>query len=193
MSLKHALLGFLDYGPAAGYQLNQAMEQSVQHFWHANLSQIYPTLSQMEQEGLLTAEVAYQVDRPNRKVYQITDRGRAELRRWLQEPMDLPAYRLPFLIQLFFGAQLPKEELIALLRRQLDLHRQRLDSYQCSVREALERAACYPAMEQERPFWELTRRAGVKTEQAWISWCEEAIEEVEKMADSSRSQEGVSR
>ncbi len=193
MSLKHALLGFLDYGPAAGYQLNQAIEQSVQHFWHANLSQIYPTLSQMEREGLLTAEVAYQVDRPNRKVYQITDQGRAELRRWLQEPMDLPVHRLPFLIQVFFGAQLPKKELVALLRRQLDLHRQRLDSYQCSVREALERAACYPGMEQERPFWELTRDAGVKSEQAWISWCEGAIDKVENMPDFGRSHKGESK
>jgi hypothetical protein len=40
-----------------GYQLKKQMDQSTQFFWHAALSQIYPTLKRMEEQGLLTGNV----------------------------------------------------------------------------------------------------------------------------------------
>ena len=43
MSLKHALLGLLNYRPMTGYDLKQRFDHSISHFWSANLSQIYPT------------------------------------------------------------------------------------------------------------------------------------------------------
>ena len=49
MSLKHALLGFLSYAPMTGYDLKRYFDQSIHHFWNANLSQIYPRLMKVAQ------------------------------------------------------------------------------------------------------------------------------------------------
>src|SRR5437588_126747 len=86
MSLKHALLGFLNYGPMTGYELKKFFDTSVAHFWNAELSQIYPSLKQLESEGLVEMQVDVQEDRPNRKVYSITEDGRNELVEWLARP-----------------------------------------------------------------------------------------------------------
>ncbi|MDP4093936.1 MAG: PadR family transcriptional regulator, partial [Bacillota bacterium] len=86
MSLKHALLGFLNYQSMTGYQLKKHFDESVSNFWSVSLSQIYPTLNQMSEQGLLTVEVIQQDTAPNAKVYQITDSGKEELLKWLAEP-----------------------------------------------------------------------------------------------------------
>jgi len=179
MSLKHVLLGFLNYSSMTGYELKQRFDQSIKHFWNANLSQIYPTLSQLEAEGLLTMEVDYQENRPNRKVYHITDAGRKELKRWLGEPMDLPPVRQAFLIKVFFGGNLGKEEILNQLRHNLKLHQELLATYTGPVKEVLEQNIEARGMEREGLFWGLTLEAGIKYQKAWIEWLEESIKKIE--------------
>lgn len=179
MSLKHALLGFLNYKTMTGYELKRFFDQSVHHFWNANLSQIYPALNQMLDEGLLEAEVEYQESRPNRKIYRITGAGRQELQRWLREPLDLPPTRMAFLIKIFFAGSLEKEEILDQLRQRLKLHRDRLAAYRDPVREVLVKNIQETGLGREGLFWGLTLEAGVRFEEAWIQWCREAIERIE--------------
>ncbi|MFZ5632367.1 MAG: PadR family transcriptional regulator [Bacillota bacterium] len=179
MSLKYALLGFLNCSNMTGYQLKQHFDQSIRHFWSANLSQIYPALSQMEKEGLLTMEVEYQEKHPPRKVYRITDAGRKELRRWLAEPIGLMTVRVPFLVKVFFGANLEKEEILGLLREQLDLHQRQLDQY-LNIKKGFKEHIETVGMEKEVFFAGLTLESGIKFERAWIEWFEEAIEKIER-------------
>jgi PadR family transcriptional regulator AphA len=47
----------------------------------------------------------------NRKVYHVTDEGRAELRRWLTTPLAPPQIRHPWLLQVFFSHQLSDEDI----------------------------------------------------------------------------------
>jgi DNA-binding PadR family transcriptional regulator len=183
MSLKHALLGFLSYAPMTGYDLKQHFDRSIYYFWNAKLSQIYPALSKMEDEGWLTMEVEYQEDRPNRKVYHITEAGREELRRWLREPVDVAPIRDAFLIRIFFGGKLENEEMLAQLRRHLTLHQERLAAYQGAVREAMRQNVEATGLEREGLFWSLTLDMGIKYEMGWIEWCEETIEKIEAMTD----------
>ncbi len=181
MSLKHALLGFLNYRPSTGYDLKHLFDQSIYHFWNANLSQIYPTLSRMVDEDLLAVEIEYQQDRPNRKVYDITDAGREELQRWLREPIDLPQNRFAFLIKVFFAARLEKEEVLTQLRHHLALHREQLAVYEGPTREVVRQNIEATGLERDGLFWGLTLDGGIKWEEAWIAWCEEAIEKIETM------------
>ena len=46
--LKFTLLGFLNYTPMTGYELEGWVNASTGNFWHAELSQIYKTLKQLE-------------------------------------------------------------------------------------------------------------------------------------------------
>lgn len=180
MSLKHAILGFLSYGDTTGYELKQRFDQSIQHFWPANLSQIYPTLNQMEKDGLLTMKVEYQEKLPPRKIYKITDDGIEELNQWLKEPLDLQPVREAFLIKVFFGNRMKKEEMLSLLKDQLVRHEEQLQAYQGSVQECLDQGIKHSGLIKEGVFWGLTLKAGALHEKAWIQWLEEAIAKIKE-------------
>jgi PadR family transcriptional regulator, regulatory protein AphA len=91
MSLRHALLGMLEDGPASGYTLTTRFERSLQQYaWTARQSHIYPELKRMAADGLIT--VADEGAR-GRRSYAITDAGREELRAWLLSPPKARAIR----------------------------------------------------------------------------------------------------
>src|ERR1700752_2649646 len=114
MSLRHAMLGFLALAPLSGYDVKKAFDRSVRHFWPADQSQIYRTLAQLADDGLVTREVIPGEDILARKVYHITDAGRQELHRWLTTPLPPADSREPFLIQGFFGSQLSDAAALAM-------------------------------------------------------------------------------
>ena len=43
MSLRHAILGVLEYQPLHGYALKCVLEQGISYFWPVNLAAIYPS------------------------------------------------------------------------------------------------------------------------------------------------------
>ena len=99
-----------------GYELKKLFDVSIAHFWNGELSHIYSTLKHLESDGLADVEVDVQTDRPNRKVYSITDDGRRELNDWLASPPEPEQVREPVLVKVFFGASLSKPSKAALTR-----------------------------------------------------------------------------
>jgi DNA-binding PadR family transcriptional regulator len=82
MSVKHALLGILARAPGHGYELKRAFEEKLGDFWPLNFGQIYTTLDRLEQEGLVMHDPVAQSDKPDKKVYRITEAGLGEFRLW---------------------------------------------------------------------------------------------------------------
>ena len=117
MSLRHTLLGFLSLKPFTGYDLKKQFDRTVRHFWTADQAQIYRTLWQLANEGLVAVEIVPGEDRPDRKEYHVTDRGLAELDSWLRATAEMPPDREPFLAQLFFAGRLSPSELESLVER----------------------------------------------------------------------------
>lgn len=181
MSLRYALLGLLSYQPMSGYDLKAIFDRSINHFWTAGLSQIYPALSDMVAAGLLTVSVQQQDGRPNRKIYSVTEAGRQALVSWLSEPQPLPHDRYTFLIQLFFSAVLPKEVVLAQLRHVRQLYVQRLECYQRRGQASVDRFKEQVGREADAPFWELTVEYGIRLAKANIDWCDWAIAQVAMM------------
>ena len=183
MSLKYALLGFLNYGPHTGYELKKVFDVSVAHFWNAELSQIYPTLKNLESEGLVEMKVDVQADRPNRKVYTITEDGRRELLEWLAAPAEAEQFREPLLIKVFFASALSKQELIAVLRHRAEELQRSVAAFErgCSIIENFAEAI---GLQREALFWGLTVDSGIKHSQASIEWIEDAIRRIEEMHDA---------
>jgi DNA-binding PadR family transcriptional regulator len=92
MSLRHALLGMLSIGPMTGYDLLDHFDRSAGLVWSASQAQIYPELRAMEHDGLLTAEIAPRGKHGRKRIYSVTPRGLAELKRWVGEPIvDRPS------------------------------------------------------------------------------------------------------
>lgn len=184
MSLKHALLGFLNYSPMTGYELKKYFDSSVAHFWHAELSQIYPTLRRMKDEGLLEVEIKYNENAPPGKYYRLTPAGRAEFRRWLGEATELTRLHEAVLIKVFFGADMPRAELLRQLDDQRRRHQERLSLYRTFFEHSCEREDLDRRLKQQHDYSRLTLRAGILTEEAWIAWCDEAAAAVKRFPDN---------
>jgi DNA-binding PadR family transcriptional regulator len=88
LSIKHAILGLLVDGPLHGYGLKAAYEKELVPGAVLNIGQVYQALDKLEPEGHVTVEVVPQSERPDRKVYTLTDKGRRELLSWLRSPSE---------------------------------------------------------------------------------------------------------
>jgi DNA-binding PadR family transcriptional regulator len=177
MSLEHAILGFLNYHPYSGYDLKKIFDTSVSHFWPADQSQIYRTLARLTEQGYAKIEKIVQDDRPDRKVYHITQAGRDELRRWLSGPPPLGEPRSAPLIQVFFSGQLSDEEAL-----------EKFEGYAAIMRAILEQYQQVPAQigafheeidsPREEFFWNLTLENGMRNMRANLEWAESVIQRI---------------
>lgn len=180
MSLKHALLGILTVHPMTGYELKQFFDSSVQHFWNAELSQIYPTLKSLEELGRVEKHVQVQEHRPNRKVYEITDSGREEFARWVRAPQPPADLRDPFMIKIFFGAELPIEDILVLLRRQMDEQQKVVAFSEAVLRERIRGSVTALHAPRHGLFWTLTLEMAIAYRRAYIDWCEKSMKLLEE-------------
>ncbi|MBI5832853.1 MAG: PadR family transcriptional regulator [Armatimonadetes bacterium] len=176
MSLAHAIQGFLSYGPMTGYDLKKMFDDSVRNFWPATQSQIYRTLRDMADEGLLRVEVVPQTDLPDRKVYHLTEAGLADLRAWLASPPTGPHGRSAWLVQVFFAHHLPNEEIIALFEQHVAQMRDALAHLSGEVQDNVAGRYASLGTERMRLFWQLTLDSGKAHLVAELAWAEQAIE-----------------
>ena len=89
MSLKYAILGLLSEGPRHGYELKSLYDEVVSPSAKLNFGQVYPTLDRLRRDGYVEQSIVSQDDRPDRKVYGLTEQGREELRDWMGAPTPL--------------------------------------------------------------------------------------------------------
>jgi DNA-binding PadR family transcriptional regulator len=180
MSLKHALLGILTVRPMTGYELKQFFDSSVQHFWNAELSQIYPTLKTLEEQGWVDKHVEVQESRPNKKVYEITEGGREEFARWVRNPQPPADLRDPFLIKVFFGTEVPVDDMLVLLRRQMEEQQKVLGFSETVLRERIREGVRHLHSTRHGLFWTLTLELANAYRRAYIDWCERSMRLLEE-------------
>jgi DNA-binding PadR family transcriptional regulator len=82
--LRLYLLKLLDEAPRHGYDVIRLLQDRFLGVYSPSPGTIYPRLARLEEEGLVTHEM---VD--GKKIYRITDAGRAELNRRLDDLADL--------------------------------------------------------------------------------------------------------
>ncbi|WP_455354055.1 helix-turn-helix transcriptional regulator [Streptomyces sp. SYSU K217416] len=82
--LRLYLLGLLDEAPRHGYEVIRLLEERFQGLYAPSAGTVYPRLAKLEAEGLVT-----HATEGGRKVYSITDAGRAELAERSGELADL--------------------------------------------------------------------------------------------------------
>jgi DNA-binding PadR family transcriptional regulator len=70
-----AILSLLTDGPRHGYELMKMLAQRSGGIYRASAGTIYPTLQQLEDEGLIKAEA-----QEGKRVFSITEEGKRELR-----------------------------------------------------------------------------------------------------------------
>jgi PadR family transcriptional regulator, regulatory protein AphA len=100
----YALLAVLDqFGEATSYEIKQAIEKSIANFWPLPHTTAYEEPARLAAGGYLA--VRQEPGGRRRKVYALTDEGRAALREWAAKPTAAPPQmRDEHLLKVFAGA-----------------------------------------------------------------------------------------
>ena len=79
MNVRTLCLAILNLQDATGYEIKKlSTEGHFQHFVEISFGSIYPALSKLEKDGLVTCSTETQSGKPDKKVYSITASGRNE-------------------------------------------------------------------------------------------------------------------
>ncbi len=187
MSLPHALLGLLSYIPSTGYEIKAIFDDSIHFFWNATTPQIYRTLNQMEQRGWLTVDVVYQENKPNRKVYTVTEEGREELNRWLAEAPEPPELHFSFLIKVFLGRNIDPGVLKANLEIWRGYFAQLLKRYEEECPVQIEKYANLTGAIDDARYWGLTLDFGSRVVRMVIEWCDATLATLSDEGEDNKS------
>lgn len=172
MAIAHAILVSLIERPASGYDLGKRFESSVGFFWKATHQQIYRELTKLEELGWITAEVIAQENRPDKKLYSVTELGKRQLIEWMVQPGELAPVKDDLLVKIFAGYLAPRETILQEIERHCQLHQERLKTYQEIEQQFFQTPQ---SLSQPDKFRYLTLRKGIGYETDWIAWCNEAI------------------
>jgi PadR family transcriptional regulator AphA len=116
MDVRTICLGLLTRGDATGYEIKKQFEEDgFGHFAEASFGSIYPALSRLTDEGLVSVREEPQDKRPDRKVYSITDAGRTRFLEALNRPIQEDRNRSAFAFAMLFSHLLPHDRVQALL------------------------------------------------------------------------------
>ncbi len=180
---KYAILGLLSIAPMSGYDIKKQVETSISNFWTESYGQIYPVLKNLIAEKLVTKTVESEGGKPDRHVYALTAKGRKELRRWLLEGFAPKVQRNEFLLKLFFGEEITPKANIAHVEQFRELQRGLLQKYAAVEKQITRDNAGNPNL----PYWLMTVSYGQHVSRALVQWCDKALAQLNRMADSGNT------
>lgn len=177
-----SILGLLSWYPMTGYELKATIEETIGNFWSESFGQIYPELHRLEKEGLVTSALDAGENPKSKRRYAITDAGREALRRWLiQQPKERPP-RNELLLKIFFGYRTEPETLIGYVREARERFQKKIVAIRQGEASTREAQKGNPHL----PYWIMTMRNGLLHYEAMQIWCDETIQELEKLAEISK-------
>jgi PadR family transcriptional regulator AphA len=193
MSLRMGILGLLRYSPMSGYSLKKAFDMSLAYFWPVKLSQIYRELGTLEKDGCVVSDLLRQNQRPDKKLYSITERGAEAFTAWINTVPDLleQPHRSEFMMRIFFASAMDDRRLVRMFETMID----RLESFSGLISEDKvpeflglfpEKAGRVPGTDRELSpevesmYWRFTIRRFQLTAEATIRWARECIRTLEE-------------
>jgi len=136
MDIRTLCLGVLTLKDSTGYEIKKMCEEgALCHFLDASFGSIYPALSRLTEEGLVSCREESQPKRPDKKIYSITDKGRREFRQSLTRPLLEDKYRSDFLFVSLFADLLPPGHMHELIDNQIVWLKQQAEHMSEGIRD----------------------------------------------------------
>jgi PadR family transcriptional regulator AphA len=160
----YALLGLLMLGPRHGYELAPyfASDGTLGLVCTLGVSRLYALLHALEELGLVHADSSAMSGGPPRKVFSLTEEGAAAFQQWLDHPIrQLRLIRQDFLLKLFFSRQLPGNDPVGLVERQV-----------AASRAVADELATRAEAEEPGSFGALVYESRLAMARATIAWLE---------------------
>lgn len=172
MSLKHVLLVVLKKRNSTGYEIAKWFDGPLGHFWNTSHQRVYRALATLHKDGWVDFEEIKQDDKPNKKVYELTEVGEDALRKWLDTPLKPQPINEAFLVKLFAGQEADRKILYDELLSQFEEHESLIETYKKIEQEYFPSGFTGDA---ENDMMYLTLRRGFYHEEACLGWTKEAI------------------
>ena len=124
---EYVILGLLMMQQRHGYEIHRYFTSGLGRAWHAGMSHIYALLKRLEAADNVLCCVEPQDNRPAKKVYSITPKGRNTFISWVSGPVDrVRDLRLEFMAKLFFMKELKLPGLPDLFNKQVEVCNRKL-------------------------------------------------------------------
>lgn len=169
--MKYSVLGILHYKDLHGYRIREHLERHFGIVWSINPGQIYPVLKSLVDEGLIAiVGVSQNKDKgPYRKLYTITERGKAEFQRWLKEsPQKSMVLRDPFLTRFIFFGYGETENSLQLIDEQIAIYEEQLKYRETNL----------PRWSKQSLYPRLIAELGFSLNTMYLDWLKRAREEI---------------
>jgi DNA-binding PadR family transcriptional regulator len=173
-TLDYVILSGLLRRPRSGYDLTKWIERETSHFFVVGHSSIYPALARLEEVGLVRHKVVPSDKGPERKVYSVTEAGRAALLTWADEPPAERHTRDEQLVKALCYPYLPEERALARLGEEKARHEKKLALYEGFDRELEDLFREGGILREAYLGTKLTLSRGLGVEKSYVDWCEEA-------------------
>lgn len=172
-TLGFALLSLLARGGRSGYDLTQDLKNPVGYFWFAQHSQVYPELARLEAAKLVAHTLIEQSDRPDKKVYQLTQAGQSILSAWLNADTE-PLRKRDELVLKAYSIWLADPVAAAqMLHKHARMHAAHLAEFQSRLADLEQEAGADLWRPASRWFGvHAVLRRGIGYEREYQEWCE---------------------
>lgn len=187
--ITYSVLGLLAFmGPMSGYDIKQLFDHMLSPMWGAAHSQIYNELRRMKELEWVEMQREEQENRPDRKVYSITSKGREALTVWQGQPPSVPQIRDELLLKVMFGSFAPPNALIANLKTSILYHEQRLAEYRQNLQHIPTQGASlrvgsrpnpYAVTDEGDTFLTLITHFAIDMEKTYLRWLYEILDVME--------------
>jgi DNA-binding PadR family transcriptional regulator len=118
--------------------------------------------------------------RPNKKVYEVTEDGRAALRQWVESPTPLAFLYDEFFLKAYSLWLADPERMIERFREQARLHQEQLDQYEQVGQSKLRAISAEP---EQANFFDLSEglfQYVVGYERNYLAWCQSMLQYLEQ-------------
>ena len=168
----YIILGLLTHENLSGYDIKKRIDSMIGDFWSAGYGQIYPTLKQIEKEGLVTKHTDETQNDRERIIYSITAAGRQNLTQWLMHPEEKEYLKYEILLKLFFGSNIPQENTLKMIEnfknRSAD-NLNRMQGFKANLEGVIKQS-------DDHLYFYLTVLFGEHIYKAYTEWADEAKE-----------------
>ncbi|MFD4393439.1 PadR family transcriptional regulator [Kitasatospora sp. NPDC058397] len=166
------VLGFLSLSSRNGYQLRQAVQRSVGHFWGVSYGQLYPQLKHLEASGLIAADEPA-AERGRQTVWQLTEQGATALDGWLSLPAQPAQRRDEGMVKLLFSDHAGPRAMLRLIEQRRDEAHARRDQATATVPGAQWPEQTERSADTVPATW-LVRAHTIALADAELAWCDQA-------------------
>lgn len=170
VSLRYFILGLLTQQSMSGYDIRRFLEGLSWLAGRPSGGSLYPVLRALRQQGLVTVEAVPGIDRPPKKIYDITEDGRQALQTWIEEPIAVCASLKAFVMRLFLADSHTRP----ILSAHLEQRRAQVATQRDSLAETLECSGGEQNLGQQ-----LALDYGLALATAELAWLQTALDRLE--------------